>query len=75
MVEFVEKILNKIIEILEPIPKRWVVFAKRCVVEGTVAWLNHYPRLCKDYKISVAAAENRVMIAHSMLLLRWIAYP
>ncbi|PPE06873.1 hypothetical protein HCUR_00086 [Holospora curviuscula] len=48
---------------------------KRWVIERTLAWLNHYPRSSKEYEITVAAAESRVMIAYSMLLLRRIVHP
>ncbi|PPE03799.1 hypothetical protein HCUR_00814 [Holospora curviuscula] len=51
------------------------MFAKRWVLERTLAWLNHYLRLSKDYEITVEAAENRVMIPHPIRLLRRIAHP
>jgi putative transposase len=73
MEEFVINILKKTIEISERITPGWVVLAKRWVVERTFAWLNHFRRLSKDYEIAVAAAENMIMIAHSMLLLRRLA--
>ena len=73
MEEFVRNILKKTIEISERIAPGWAVFAKRWIVERTFAWLNHYRRLSKDYEIAVAAAENMVMIAHSMLLLKRLA--
>ncbi|PPE03524.1 hypothetical protein HCUR_01068 [Holospora curviuscula] len=38
------------------------MFAKRWVLEQTLAWLNHYPRLSKAYESAVASVENRVMI-------------
>ena len=70
MEEFVQKILKKTIEISARITPGWAVLAKRWIVERTFAWLNHFRRLSKDYEIAVSAAENTVMIAHSMLLLR-----
>ena len=70
MEEFVQKILKKTIEISARITPGWTVLAKRWIVERTFAWLNHFRRLSKDYEIAVSAAENTVMIAHSMLLLR-----
>lgn len=73
MEEFVKNILQRTIEISERIAPGWAVLAKRWVVERTFAWLNHFRRLSKDYEIAVTAAENMVMIAHSMVLLRRIA--
>lgn len=69
MEEFVQNTLNKTIEISAKITPGWAVLAKRWIVERTFAWLNHFRRLSKDYEIVVVAAENMVMIAHSMLLL------
>jgi len=70
MEEFVEKVLKKTIEISERITEKWTILPKRWVVERTFSWLNGYRRLAKDFEISVSSAENYVMIAHSMLLLK-----
>jgi len=70
MEEFVIGTLNKTIEISERIAEEWAVLAKRWVVERTFAWLNHFRRLSKDYEFSTKSAENMVMIAHSIVLLR-----
>ena len=70
MEEFVEKILKKTIEISERITPGWAILAKRWIVERTFAWLNSFRRLSKDYEISTQSAENFVMIAHSMILIR-----
>lgn len=73
MEEFVEKVLKKSIEISERITEKWAILPKRWVVERTFSWLNGYRRLAKDFEISVSSAENYVMIAHSMLLLKRLA--
>ena len=70
MEEFVQQVLKKTIEISQRITPGWAILAKRWVVERTFAWLNHFRRLSKDYEIAVVTAENTVMIAHSMLLLK-----
>ena len=70
MEEFVEKVLKKTIEISERITEHWAILPKRWVVERTFSWLNGYRRLAKDFEISISSAENYVMIAHSMLLLK-----
>ena len=70
MEEFVKTTLKKTIEISERIIPGWAVLAKRWVVERTFAWFNHFRRLSKDYEISTKSAENIIMIAHSMVLLK-----
>jgi putative transposase len=73
MVEFVENVCKKTIEISERITPGWAILAKRWVVERTFAWLNHFRRLSKDYEISTNTAENFVMIAHSIILIKRLA--
>ena len=75
MLQFVQEVLRKTIEISEKIVPGWVVIAKRWVVERTFGWLNHFRRLSKDYEIRIKSAENMIMIAHSMLLLRRMGNP
>jgi putative transposase len=70
MEEFVCNVLEKSIDISQRIAREWSVLAKRWIVERTFAWFNHFRRLSKDYEITVKSAENMVMIAHSMLLLK-----
>ena len=70
MEEFVKNVLRKSIEISERISKAWVILARRWIVERTLAWFNAYRRLAKDVEIVTSSAENFVMIAHSMLLLK-----
>lgn len=72
-VEFITNVLNKTIDISERIKPGWAVIPKRWVVERTFAWLNHYRRLSKDYEISIQSAENNIMIAHAMILLKRFA--
>ena len=67
---FVQDMLKKAVEISARITPGWTILAKRRVVERTLAWLGHFRRLSKDYEISIKSAENNVMIAHSILLLR-----
>lgn len=70
---FVQKVLKKNVEISARITPGWAILAKRWVVERTFAWLNHFRRLAKDYEIDIQSAENNIMIAHSMLLIRRLA--
>lgn len=69
---FVIDVLKKTIEISKRIVKQWSLLPKRWVVERTFSWLNHFPRLSKDYEITTSSAENFVIIAHSCGLLKRI---
>lgn len=71
--EFVQNLLKKTVEISARITPGWAILAKRWVVERTFAWLNHFRRLAKDFEIALCSAENNVMIAHSMMLLKRLA--
>ena len=70
MEQFVIKVLQKSIAISMRIKTGWSLLPKRWVFERTFAWLNHFRRLAKDYEIAVKSAENFIMIAHSMTLLK-----
>ena len=74
MKEYVKNILKKTIEISARIILGWAILAKRWVVERTFAWLNNCRRLSKDYEIKVKSAENNIMIAHSMLLIKRLSH-
>lgn len=50
----------------EPLPRRWVV-------ERTLAWLNRYRRLAKDFEASIASAKAWLLIASVQLLMRRVA--
>jgi putative transposase len=67
--QYVADVLHKTVEISERITQHWAILPKRWVVERTLAWLNHFRRLSKDYEISVKSSENNVIIAHIMILL------
>jgi transposase len=69
----VAHMLQKTVEISSRITPEWAILPKRWVVERTLAWLNHFRRLSKDYEISVKSSENNVIIAHTMLLLNRLA--
>ena len=69
----VKGVLQKTIEISVRIVPGWAVLAKRWVVERTFVWFNHFRRLSKDYEIAVKSAENVIMIAHSMTLMKRLA--
>jgi putative transposase len=70
MEEFVQNTLKKTIDISARITPGWAILAKRWIVERTFAWLGHFRRLSKDYEIAIKSAQNNVIIAHSMLLIK-----
>lgn len=49
---------------------QWQVLPKRWIVERTIAWLNNYRVLSKDYEITKSSAEAMVKIAHIHTLLK-----
>jgi putative transposase len=71
--KFVQNLLKKTVEISARITPEWAVLAKRWVVERTFAWLNHFRPLAKDFEIALSSAENNVMIAHIMILIKRFA--
>jgi transposase len=71
--KFVQNLLKKTVKISARITPEWAVLAKRWVVERTFAWLNHFRRLAKDFEIALSSAENNVMIAHIMILIKRFA--
>ena len=70
MERFVQDVLLRTIDISARIKPGWSVIAKRWIVERTFAWLNNFRRLSKDYEIAIKSAENIIMIAHSIILLK-----
>ena len=56
------------------IPDGWHVIPKRWRVERTFGWFGGYRRLSKDYEIKTDSAEAMVLIAHSQVLLKRLAY-
>lgn len=50
----------------EVIPRRWVV-------ERTIAWVNRYRRLSKDYEYRTTTSESMIYMAGIKIMLRRIA--
>lgn len=67
--QYVTQVLQKTVEISVRISQEWAILPKRWVVERTLAWLNHFRRLSKDYEITTTSSENNVIIAHTIVLL------
>ena len=64
------KSLGLICDISERIKPFFEILPKRWRVERTLAWLNNYRLLSKDYEITTTSEEVDVMIAHTHTLLR-----
>ena len=69
-VDYVQLYLTCLVEIVERLPAGWRLLPKRWIVERTLAWLNPFRRLSKDYEITTASEEAFVTLAHSRLLLK-----
>ena len=57
------------VDISKRIKPGWEILPKRWVVERTLAWLNGFRRLSKDYEITTSSEETHVIISHSYILL------
>ena len=62
--------LGRTVDISERIKPLWEILPKRWRVERTLAWLNHWRRLSKDYELKTSSAESFTYIAHFATLLR-----
>ena len=58
------------VDISERIKPKWEILPKRWRVERSLAWINNYRRLSKDYEISTNSEECQVHIAFSSVLLK-----
>ena len=58
------------LDISKRIKPGWEILPKRWVVERTLAWLNGFRRLSKDYEIPTSSEETHVIISHSYILLK-----
>lgn len=60
------------VEIVEKLPDQegFVVLPRRWVVERTIAWLNRYRRLSKDYEYLPECSESMIYLASIDLMLK-----
>ena len=72
-VDFVEKTLEKTMNISKKIKDTFAVLPIRWIVERTLAWFGNHRRLSKDYERLTRSAENRVRIAMLRITIRKIA--
>jgi putative transposase len=69
-VDYVQLALTCLVEIVQRLPAGWTILPKRWIVERTLAWLNPFRRLSKDYEITTTSEEAYVTLAHAKLLLK-----
>jgi putative transposase len=69
-VDYVKLALDSLVEVVERLGDGWTVLPKRWIVERTLAWLNGFRRLSKDYEITTLSAESYVQLAHCRVLLK-----
>ena len=62
-VNYVQDILNKMIDISKKIKDEFAILPKRWIVERTFAWINNFRRASKDFEILTSNAENIVRLA------------
>ena len=72
--DHVENNMKLRVEISKKIKDGWAVLAKRWVVERTLAWINNFRRMAKDFEISTCSAENFIRIASLQLILDRVCY-
>jgi putative transposase len=75
LVIWVKETLQAVLEIVkrDPDQKGFVVQTKRWVVERTLAWLNNYRRLSKDYERLLVNSEAMIYLASIRTMLKRVA--
>jgi putative transposase len=58
------------LEITKRSEQRFVVIPRRWVVERSIAWMNRYRRLSKDYEYRTTTSESMVYMTGIRLMLR-----
>ncbi len=74
LIEWAKQLFGSTVEVVKRrelyqfkvLPKRWIV-------ERSLAWLNWFRRLSKDYELLHATAETMTYVAFAHLLLRRLA--
>lgn len=47
--DHVEKVMKLLVEISKKIKDQWAILIKRWVVERTLAWINNFRKMAKDF--------------------------
>jgi len=69
-VNYVQDILNKMIDISKKIKDEFAILPKRWIVERTFAWINNFRRASKDFEILTSTAENIARLAMIRITLK-----
>jgi putative transposase len=70
MIQEVRRSTNIQLEITRRSEQRFVVVPRRWVVERSIAWVNRYRRLSKDYEYRTTTSESMVYLTGIRLMLR-----
>ena len=72
LITWVREQLDAVLEIVERAPnqKGFKLLPRRWVVERTLAWLNRYRRLSKDYEHDPRSSETVVYVASIRTMIR-----
>ena len=63
------------LEITKRSEQRFVVIPRRWVVERSIAWINRYRRLSKDYEYRTTTSESMIYMTGIRLMLRRMSAP
>ncbi len=73
MAQDVRRIAKIELEITKRSEQRFVVIPRRWVVERSIAWINRYRRLSKDYEYRTTTSESMIYMTGIRLMLRRIS--
>jgi len=72
LVDWVASLASWVLEIVKRTDNArcFVVVRRRWIVERTLAWLNHYRRLSKDYEYHTSSSEAWIYVAMTHVMVR-----
>ena len=73
MIETVRLVAGIQLEITKRSEQQFVVIPRRWVVERSIAWMNRYRRLSKDYEYRTTTSEGMIYLTGIRLMLRRMA--
>lgn len=73
MVQEVRRSAKIELEITKRSEQSFVVIPRRWVVERTIAWINRYRRLSKDYEYRTTTSEAMIYMTGIRLMLRRVS--
>lgn len=73
LVSWIKEKYNCILEIVKKTGKGFKVIPRRWVVERTIAWLNNYRRLVRDYEKTTKSSMAMIYVASISIMLPYAA--